>query len=145
MRLLLVDGFYYIYRSFFAIRELTNSRGEPVNAVFGFVKTIRKMLKDLNPQLAAVLWDEGLPLRRTELQPAYKATRAEMPDLMRPQIGIIRELVPMLGLASIAVANTEADDLIGAYTGARSGGDYWHERQGPVSARGRRMPHLLDE
>src|SRR5436190_774349 len=116
MRLLLVDGYYYIYRSFFAIRELSNSRGEPTNAIYGFVKTIRKMLKDLKPDLAAVVWDEGLPKRRTELQPEYKATRAEMPDLMRPQISIIHEVVPLLGLASIAAPDTEADDLIGTYT-----------------------------
>src|SRR6185295_16415330 len=87
MKLLLVDGPYYVYRSFFAIQKLSNSRGEPTNAIYGFVKTIRKMLKDLKPDLAAVLWDQGLPKRRTELQPDYKATRAEMPEEMRPQIG----------------------------------------------------------
>jgi DNA polymerase-1 len=116
MKLLLVDGPYYVYRSFFAIQKLTNSRGEPTNAIFGFVKTLRKMLKDLKPDLAAVLWDQGLPKRRTELQPDYKATRAEMPEDMRPQIGFIRELVPKLGLASVAVPDTEADDLMASYT-----------------------------
>ncbi len=124
MRLLLVDGNYYVYRSFFAIRELTNHRGEPINAIYGFVKTIRKMLKDTRPDLAVVLWDEGLPARRTELQPDYKATRAEMPELMRPQIAAIRELVPLLGIASVGVPNTEADDLIGCYAkAARVRGD----------------------
>jgi len=116
MKLLLVDGPYYVYRSFFAIRSLTNSRGEPTNAIYGFIKTIRKMLKDLKPDRAAVLWDQGLPKRRTELQPDYKATRAEMPDDMRPQFGVIRELVPLLGIASIAVPDTEADDLMASYT-----------------------------
>src|SRR5205085_983845 len=57
MRLLLIDGHYYVYRSFFAIRELANSRGEPTNAIYGFVKTIRKMIKDLQPDLGVVLWD----------------------------------------------------------------------------------------
>ena len=70
MKLLLVDGPDYVYRSFFAIRNLTNSRGEPVNAIYGFVKTIRKMLRDVQPDLAAVLWDQGLPKRRTELRMA---------------------------------------------------------------------------
>ena len=116
MKLLLVDGPYYVYRSFFAIQNLTNSRGEPTNAIYGFVKTIRKMLKDLKPDLGAVLWDQGLPKRRTELQPDYKATRAQMPEDMRPQIGIIREIVPLLGLASIGVPDTEADDLMASYT-----------------------------
>ena len=124
MRLLLVDGNYYVYRSFYAIRELTNPRGEPINAIYGFVKTIRKMIKDTAPDLAAVLWDEGLPVRRTELQPEYKATRAEMPDAMRPQIRFIRDIVPLLGLASIGVPDTEADDLIACYAkAARARGD----------------------
>ena len=115
MKLLLVDGPYYVYRSFFAIRNLTNSRGEPVNAIYGFVKTLRKMLKDLKPDLAAVLWDEGLPKRRTDLQPAYKATRAETPEEMRPQFPIIRDIVPLMGIASIGVPDTEADDLMASY------------------------------
>lgn len=124
MRLLLIDGNYYVYRSFFAIRELSNSRGEATNAIYGFVKTVRKMLKDLAPDLAAVLWDQGLPKRRTELQPEYKATRAEMPVEMRPQIGFIRDITPFLGIASIGVPDTEADDLIAAYAvAARARGD----------------------
>ena len=115
MKLLLVDGHYYVYRSFFAIRELSNSRGEPTNAIYGFVKTLRRMVKDLNPQLGAVVWDEGLPSRRTELQPAYKQQRAEMPVEMRPQLGFIRELVPLLGFRSVSLPDTEADDLMASY------------------------------
>jgi 5'-3' exonuclease len=60
MKLLLIDGHYYVYRSFFAIPNLSNSRGEPTNAIFGFTKTLRLMLKHLQPQLGAVFWDEGL-------------------------------------------------------------------------------------
>jgi DNA polymerase-1 len=124
MKLLLVDGPYYVYRSFFAIQKLTNSRGVPVNAIYGFVKTIRKMLKDVKPDLAAVLWDQGLPKRRTELQPDYKSTRAEQPEEMRPQFPIIRDIVPLMGLASIGVPDTEADDLMASYaTAALARGD----------------------
>jgi len=118
VKLLLVDGPYYVYRSFFAIRELSNSRGEPTNAIYGFVKVLRKMLRDLQPDRAAVLWDEGLPHRRTQLQPEYKQQRAEMPELMRPQIAHIRRLVPLLGIASLRQPDTEADDLIASYTRA---------------------------
>lgn len=124
MRLLLIDGHYYVYRSFYAIRELSNSRGEPTNAIYGFVKTVRKMVKDLAPDLGAVLWDEGLPKRRTDLQPEYKATRAEMPETMRPQLDLIRALTPLLGFASIGVEDTEADDLMATYaTAATARGD----------------------
>lgn len=62
-----------------------NSRGEPTNAIYGFIKAIRKMLVDLKPDRAAVIWDCGLPARRVELQPAYKQNRTAMPDDLRPQ------------------------------------------------------------
>jgi DNA polymerase-1 len=123
VKLLLIDGHYYVYRSFYAIQSLSNSRGEPTNAIYGFIKTVRKMLKDVQPDRAAVIWDEGLPLRRTQLQPEYKINRVEMPEPMRPQLGLIRTIVPFLGLASLGLPDTEADDLIASYTvAARAAG-----------------------
>jgi 5'-3' exonuclease len=113
--LLLIDGHYYVYRSYHAIQSLTNSRGEPTNAIFGFVKTVRKMLKDLQPDLAAIFWDEGLPAKRLELQPAYKQQRQAMPEKMIPQLDFIREFCAPMGIASIAKPNTEADDLMACY------------------------------
>ena len=116
MKFLLIDGHYYVYRSFFAIQNLSNSHGEPTNAIFGFTKTLRLMIKHLQPDLGAVFWDEGLPQRRVELQPAYKETRKEMPLPMVPQLNFIQKLVPLLGFKSITLPNTEADDLMGCYT-----------------------------
>ena len=115
MKLLLIDGHYYVYRSFFAIPNLSNSRGEPTNAIFGFTKTLRLMIKHLQPDLGAVLWDEGLPQRRVKLQPAYKETRKEMPKPMVPQLDFIQKLTPMLGFRNISLPDTEADDLMGCY------------------------------
>ena len=115
MKLLLIDGHYYVYRSFFAIPALSNSRGEPTNAILGFTKTVRRMLKDLQPEMGAVFWDEGLPQKRVELQPAYKETRKEMPLPMIPQLDFIRNLTPLMGFKNIALPNTEADDLMGCY------------------------------
>jgi 5'-3' exonuclease len=115
MKLLLIDGHYYVYRSFFAIPNLSNSRGEPTNAIFGFTKTLRLMLKHLQPELGAVVWDEGVPQKRVELQPAYKETRKEMPKPMIPQLEFIQKLTPLLGFRSISLPDTEADDLMGCY------------------------------
>jgi DNA polymerase-1 len=115
VKLLLIDGHYYVYRSFFAIQNLSNSRGEPTNAIFGFTKTVRRMLKDLRPELGAVVWDEGLPQKRMELQPAYKETRKEMPTPMIPQLDFVQKLAPLLGFKNISLPNTEADDLMGCY------------------------------
>ena len=116
MKLLLIDGHYYVYRSFFAIPNLSNSRGEPTNAIFGFTKTLRLMLKHLQPELGAVVWDEGVPQKRVELQPAYKETRKEMPKPMIPQLEFIQKLTPLLGFQNISLPDTEADDLMGCYT-----------------------------
>lgn len=115
MKLLLIDGHYYVYRSFFAIPNLSNSKGEPTNAIFGFTKTLRLMVKHLQPELGAVFWDEGTPERRVKLQPAYKETRKEMPKPMVPQLDFIQKLTPLLGFQNISLPNTEADDLMGCY------------------------------
>ena len=115
MKLLLIDGHYYVYRSFFAIPNLSNSKGEPTNAIFGFTKTLRLMVKHLQPELGAVFWDEGMPERRVKLQPAYKETRKEMPKPMVPQLDFIQKLTPFLGFQNISLPNTEADDLMGCY------------------------------
>ena len=101
MRLLLVDGHYYAYRSFFAIRDLSNSRGEPTNAVFGFVKALRKMLADVRPDAAAVVWDACLPQRRMELLPSYKQQREATPDNLAVQFPVIEEAVAALGVRSV--------------------------------------------
>lgn len=118
MRLLLVDGHYYAYRSFYAIQGLKNSKGEPTNAVFGFVKALRKMLADVKPDLAAVVWDAGLPERRMELLPAYKQQREETPDDLEAQLPVIEEAVTALGVGNLSLEGHEADDLIAAYAAA---------------------------
>ena len=115
MKLLLIDGHYYVYRSFYAIRDLSTSAGVPVNAIYGFVKTVRRMVRDLSPDLGAVVWDRGMPQRRVALQPAYKQQRAEMPAPMRDQLTFIQNLVPLLGFASLSLPDTEADDLMASY------------------------------
>ncbi|MFM8765350.1 MAG: 5'-3' exonuclease H3TH domain-containing protein [Spartobacteria bacterium] len=123
MRLLLVDGHYYLYRSFFAIRGLKNSRGEPTNAIYGFIKALRKMLADVKPDRAAVVWDAGLPARRVELQPAYKQNRSSMPDDLRPQEEWLQKNISLLGAQSVELPDTEADDLIASYAlAARNAG-----------------------
>ena len=108
MRLLLVDGHYYAYRSFFAIRDLTNSRGEPTNAVFGFVKALRKMLAELKPDAAAVIWDAGLPERRMQLLPSYKQQRDETPGDLARQFPVIEEGVKALGVHNVRLGGARS-------------------------------------
>jgi 5'-3' exonuclease len=115
VKILLVDGHYYLYRSFYAIRNLRNSRGEPTNAIYAFTKALRKMLADIRPTHGAVLWDAGLPERRVALQPAYKEQRPPMPDDLALQEESVMNLCPLLGLPSLSIPSTEADDLIASY------------------------------
>ncbi len=115
MKLLLVDGYYYAYRSFHALIGFANAHGEPSGAVFGFLKALRRMKRDLNPDRAAVVWDMGMPLRRTSLQPEYKAQRAEMPESLQMQLPRLKKLIPLLGFQSVFLPDTEADDLMASY------------------------------
>ncbi len=115
MKLLLVDGHYYAYRSFYAIAGLTNSKGEPTNAVYGFTKALRRMLADVQPDFAVVVFDGGLPAERMELLPQYKQNRSEMPPEMSAQLPVIDKITELLGFPRIEVEGQEADDVIACY------------------------------
>ncbi|MFV0338875.1 MAG: 5'-3' exonuclease H3TH domain-containing protein [Chthoniobacterales bacterium] len=115
MRLLLVDAHYFLYRSFFAIRNLRASDGRPTNAIYGYAKALRKMRSDLEPTHAATIWDCGIPDRRMELQPAYKQQRPPMPDDLQAQQAPIEAMCPLLGFHNLSLEKTEADDLIASY------------------------------
>jgi DNA polymerase-1 len=80
------------------------------------------MIADVRPDRAAVIWDRGIAARRSELQPAYKAQRPPMPDDMKVQEKQMQDLVPLLGVASLWLPDTEADDLIASYAVQHSGG-----------------------
>ncbi len=97
---------------------LTTPSGAPVGAVLGFLKALRRMQRHLQPDRAAVVWDVGLPARRTALQPAYKAQRAEMPEDLDAQLPLLRELITLIGFCSVSLPDTEADDLMASYAHA---------------------------
>ncbi len=118
VKLLLVDGFYYAYRSFHSMPSLRNAEGLPTGAIYGFVKAVRRMMKDLQPDRAVIVWDEGLPERRTLLQPQYKAQREEMPEELQLQIEPMREFLALLGFSNVSLPGTEADDLMASYAKA---------------------------
>ncbi len=120
MRLLIVDGHYYAYRSYFAIQGLKNSSGKATNALFGFAKAIQRMVQELKPDYRLVVWDGGLAPERVALVAQYKAQRAEMPDSLREQMDDLVDLAKALGFASLCMDGVEADDLIASYARAAS-------------------------
>lgn len=111
--LYLIDGSSYLYRAYFAIKRLSSPSGFPTNAIYGFTQMLLKLLKDYQPQHLAMVFDVGRVTFRTELYPAYKANRAEMPDDLRQQVGPIRDLVRAFNIPVVELEGYEADDLIG--------------------------------
>src|SRR3989440_2342099 len=112
--LFIVDGSNNVYRSYFAIRGLTNSSGLATNAVYGFTTMLRKMLKDHDPNLAAVAFDIGRAASRHEAFADYKKDRRPMPDDLVIQLPFVDEILDGLGIPKITVEEWEADDLIGS-------------------------------
>ncbi|HUK56384.1 MAG TPA: DNA polymerase I [Nitrospiria bacterium] len=112
-RLLLIDGHSYIYRAYFAIRNLSTSKGIPTNAVFGFTTMLLKTVRDQRPDYLAVAFDaKGPTLRHAEYR-EYKAQRPEMPDSLRRQIPYIQRVVEAFRIPVLLQEGLEADDLIG--------------------------------
>jgi DNA polymerase-1 len=112
--LLIVDGSNNLYRSYYAIRGLTNSSGLATNAVYGFTTTLRKLLKDQKPDAMAVAFDVGAITFRHRQFEDYKKDRKPMPDDLSVQIPFVREMLEGFGIPVIGVPDYEADDLIGS-------------------------------
>src|SRR5262245_61713674 len=109
----LIDGSAYIYRAFFALPALNNSKGFQTNAVYGFTTTLMKIIREHQPQGLAVAFDEPGPTLRHETYQAYKAQRPPMPDGMSAQIPYIHRIVEAMNIPVVRQAGYEADDLIG--------------------------------
>ncbi len=113
--LYLIDGSAYVYRAFHAVRGLSNSKGMPTNAVFGFTRMLIKLMQERSPGHAAVFFDAKGPTFRHEMYTAYKANRPSMPDDLAMQLPYIKEITAAFNLPVIEMAGYEADDLIGSY------------------------------
>lgn len=113
MNLYLVDGNSYVYRAFFAIRGLTNSRGFPTNAIFGFTNMLLKIIREKEPEGLAVVFDSPEPTERHRLFEAYKAHRPETPHDLGLQLPHIRRMVAAFNIKIFEAPGYEADDLIG--------------------------------
>jgi DNA polymerase-1 len=111
-RIYLIDGSSYIYRAYFAIRQLSNSKGVATNAVFGFTNMLLKVMREENPDHLAVIFDAKGPSFRKEIYPEYKANRSAMPEDLRPQIPLIKEVVRAFNMPALELAGYEADDII---------------------------------
>ena len=109
----MIDGSSYLYRAFFAIGHLSNSKGLPTNATYGFTQMLLKVLKDHRPDYLAVIFDSKAPTFRSEIYKEYKANRPAMPDGLPPQIPYVKKIIDGYRIALLEMDGYEADDLIG--------------------------------
>jgi len=111
-KIFLVDGNAYIHRAYHAIPLLTTSSGLPVNAVFGFIRMIFKILKNFKPEYFCICFDSEKPTFRHKTYKEYKATRKELDENIKMQFPIVKEFVTQSGLPYLLVDGYEADDVI---------------------------------
>lgn len=112
MKLYLIDGNSYIYRAFYAIRSLTNSKGFPTNAIYGFTNMLLKIMRQKKPDGIIVSFDTSAPTERHRLFKDYKAHRPEMPEELVQQLPYIRKITSALNIKIFEVPGYEADDLL---------------------------------
>ncbi|MBD3272108.1 MAG: DNA polymerase I, partial [Elusimicrobia bacterium] len=110
--IVIVDAHAYIHRAYHALPPLRSPQGMMVNAVFGFVRVLLKIIRDKKPHAIAVCFDHPAPTKRKEIFPEYKATRKEVDEDLKVQINLAQQTVEKLGLTHFSVPGYEADDII---------------------------------
>jgi DNA polymerase-1 len=122
-RLFLIDGAHTLYRSYHAIRELATSDGFPSNALYGFVQTLQKVIREYDPEYLAVAFDLPGPTFRHELYPEYKANRPPAPEDLVVQIPWIKKILEAYRIPCVEKEGYEGDDVMGTLARqAREGG-----------------------
>ena len=144
--LYLIDGHSLLYRSYYAIRNLSTSAGFPTNAIFGFISTLRKIKEEAKPSHLGIVFDAPGRKLRHDVFEAYKAQRKPMPEDLAAQIPKLREVIQALRIPVIVFEKYEADDVLAQPRppgGAEGIQDRRrHDGQGPPPDRGRDRERL---
>ncbi len=112
-KLVLIDGNSLINRAFYAMPVLSTKDGTYTNAVYGFMNMFFKMLAEEKPTFVGVAFDLKAPTFRHKMYAEYKGTRKPMPEELRPQIPLLKELLSIMGIKTFELEGSEADDIIG--------------------------------
>ena len=112
-RFVILDGSSLMYRAFYALPPLTDSQGEPTNAIFGFSNMLTRLLGELKPDRLVLAFDKGRKTFRTERYQEYKGTRDKTPEELLAQIPLLHEFAAAFGISFIEKERYEADDIIG--------------------------------
>lgn len=113
-KLYIIDGMAFAFRSYYAIKNLRDSKGRPTNAVFGFARVLLKLIREQDPSHIVVVFDAPGKTFRDEIYPAYKANRAETPQDLLDQFAVIDQLVEAFNIPMLRIPGYEADDVMGA-------------------------------
>lgn len=114
MKIYLIDCNSYIYRFYYAVKGLSNSKELPTNAIYGFTGMLLKMLKERDNIIIVAVFDSPQPTKRHEIYDKYKANRPIMPDDLIVQIPVIKDIIDALGIHRIEMPGYEADDILGS-------------------------------
>ncbi len=109
---MLLDTYGLVYRAYFALPGLTTSAGTPINAVYGFTMMLNKLIADEKPTHVVAAFDKGMPAERVALFAEYKAQRRAMPDELRGQFALVRQVLATYGIPVVEMEGQEADDVI---------------------------------
>lgn len=112
-KILLIDGHSIMNRSFYGLPDLTNAEGVHTGAVYGFLSTMFKLMEDEKPDYLTVAFDVHAKTFRHEVYSEYKAGRSPMPDELRQQIPLIKEVLTAMNIPIMELPGAEADDLLG--------------------------------
>ena len=112
-KILLIDGHSMLNRGYYGVPLLTNSKGVHTNAVLGFLNIMFKVISEETPDYIAVAFDEHAPTFRHEMYEAYKGTRHAMPEELKEQVPLIREVLQAMNILTVSKPGLEADDIIG--------------------------------
>ena len=112
-KLVLIDGHSILNRAFYGVPELSNSQGLHTNAVYGFLNILFKILEEEKPDYLAVAFDVHAPTFRHQMYEAYKGTRKPMPEELREQVPVMKDVLKAMGIVTMEQAGLEADDILG--------------------------------
>lgn len=113
-KLFLIDGNSLLYRSYYAIKRLSTSKGFPTNAIYGFLAMLRKLKEKEKPRYLGIAFDTKGPTIRHEAFKEYKAHRKPMPEDLVVQLPIIKKIIKALNIPFFEFENYEADDVLGS-------------------------------
>lgn len=112
-KILLIDGHSILNRAFYGLPDLTNSEGKHTGAVYGFLNILFRILEEEKPQYLAVAFDLHAPTFRHQMYEAYKGTRKAMPEELREQVPLMKEVLEAMEIPIVSLEGYEADDLLG--------------------------------